>query len=68
MAAHLEHLYVVLKEFNHTTTSNKETLIRYFYKKLRPFIQVKLNNQGHDLDLWEKVVEKSVNINVKTSL
>ncbi len=31
-------------------------------------MQGKLDNWGHDLDLWKEVVEKIINVEVKTSL
>lgn len=36
-AAYLEYLQAVLKGFDLSTVPNKEILIRYFRKKLRPF-------------------------------
>ena len=67
-ATYLEHLQVVLKKFDPTTILNKETLICYFQEGLRISIQAQLDNQGRDLDVWDKVVEKVVNVKAKAGL
>ena len=38
-AAHLEHLQVVLQEFDPATTPNEEIMIQYFREGLRPFVR-----------------------------
>ncbi len=58
----------MLKEFDPIGTPNKTTLIRYFWKGLRPFIQVQLNYQRQDLDVWEEVVEKTGDAKAKANL
>ncbi len=65
---HLEHLQAVLKKFDPTGASNKTTLIRYFWKRLRPSIRPQLDHQKQDLDIWEEVVEKAGDIEVKANL
>lgn len=64
----LAHCQVVFKQFNVTAASYKETQICFFYKKQYLFIQVQLNLQELDLDLWKEVVEKPIDIKVKTNL
>ncbi len=49
-AAHLEHLQVVLKEFDPSDALNETTLIRYFREGLRLSIQAQLDYQERDLD------------------
>ena len=49
-AAHLEHLQVVIWEFDFATTPNKETMIRYFRESLRPSIRAYLDTWGWELD------------------
>lgn len=44
-AAHLKHLQAILKEFDSTTTSNKELLIWYFEDGLKPLIHIQLNKK-----------------------
>ncbi len=67
-AVQLGHLQAVLKEFDPTTTPNKETLLHYFQEGLHSFIQAQLDNWGRDLDVWDKVVEKAVDAKAKASL
>ena len=67
-AAYLKHLKAILKKFDPTTAPNKETLIYYFQKMLYPSIWTQLDNRGQNLDTWDEVVEKAVNVKVKASL
>ncbi len=67
-AAHLEHLQVVLKEFDLTSAPNKTTLIRYFREGLRPSIWAQLDYRGRDLDVWKEVVEKAGDVEAKVNL
>ncbi len=62
---HLEYLQAILKEFDPIAAPNKETLIHYFREELCLSIRAQLDNQGWDLDMWNKVVEKTVNVEVK---
>lgn len=66
--AHLEHLQAILKEFDPATTPNKNTMICYFRKRLRPSWRAQLNNQDCDLDLGEDAVEKVVKAKAKVAL
>ena len=43
-------------------------MIWYFQKSLTPSIRAQLDAQNQDLDSWEDVVEKAVNIKAKTLL
>ncbi len=65
---HLEHLQAVLKEFDFTGASNKTILIRYYWERLLPSIRAQLDHRGRDLDVWEEVVEKAGNAEVKANL
>ncbi len=67
-AIYLEHLQAVIKEFDLILASNEGILIGYFRKRLHPFIGAQLDNWGRDLDAWDEVVEKAVNIEVKAYL
>ena len=67
-AAYLEHLQAVLREFDPAATLNKETMIRYFRKGLRPSVWAQLDTQGRNQDSWEEAVEKAVNAEAKTLL
>ncbi len=67
-AAYLEHLQVVLKEFDPTGTPNKTILICYLREQLCLSIQAYLDYQGRDLDRWEEVVEKAGDAEAKANL
>ena len=64
----LKHLQAVLREFDPAATLNEEIMIRYFREGLRPFVRAQFDAKGGDLDSWEKVVEKTVNVEAKTFL
>ena len=49
-AAYLEHLQIVLKEFDPAAASTEEVLICYFCNSLRPSIQAQTDEQSRDLD------------------
>ncbi len=67
-AAHLEHLQVVLKEFDPTSAPNETTLIRYLREGLRLSIRAQLDYRGRNLDDWEEVVEKAGDVEAKANL
>ena len=56
---------MVVQEFDLATTPNKEIMIQYFRKSLKPSIWVQLDTQGRELDFEEEIVKKAVNIKVK---
>ena len=66
--AHLEHLQVVLREFDPATALNKEIMIRCFQERLRLSIQAQLDARSRDLDSWEEAVKKAVNAEAKALL
>ena len=45
-----------------------DSLIRYLREGLRPSIRAQLDARGQDLDSWDEVVEKAVNVEAKASL
>lgn len=67
-STYLEHLQAILIKFDPTIAPNKDILISYFQKKLRPSIQAQLDNRGQNLDMWDKIVEKAVNKEAKASI
>ena len=67
-AAYLKHLQAVLQEFDSVAAPNKDTMIRYFQKDLRPSIRAQLDVRDWDLDSWDEVVDKTVNAEAKASL
>ena len=68
LVAHIEYLQAILKELDPIATLNKETLIHYFHDGLRLSIRAQVDNRGRDLDAWEEVVEKAVNVEAKAGL
>lgn len=65
--AHLKYLQVVLKKFNSVVTLNKDGLIQYFWNCLCPYIKAQLDQLGKDLDMYNKAIEKIINIEIKAS-
>lgn len=49
-AAYLEYLQMILQEINLAVILNKQILIQYFWKSLRPSIQAQLDPRGWKLD------------------
>ena len=49
-AAYLEHLQIVLKEFDSVAAPNKEVLIRCFQESLRLSIQAQIDSWHQKLD------------------
>ena len=43
-------------------------MIRYFREGLRPSIRAQLDARGRELDSWEEVVEKAVDVEAKALL
>lgn len=64
-AAYIEHLQVVLKEFDPITILIKDVLIWYFWYKLSFSIQAQLNERRTDLNMWEEVINKIIDIETK---
>ena len=64
----MEHLQAVLREFNSVAAPNDDSLIRYFREGLRPSIRAQLDTRGRELDSWDEVIEKAVDVEAKTSL
>ncbi len=43
-------------------------MIRYFRERLHLSIRAQLDNRGQDLDIWDKLVEKAVDVEAKINL
>lgn len=67
LAAHLEHLETVLKEFDLDIASNKEVLICYFCNGLRSSIRAQTDESNGDLDTWEEGIEKVIDTEAKAA-
>ena len=68
LTSYLEHVQAVFQKFDPTVTPNKETLIQYFRKGLKPSSWAQLDARGRELDSWEVAVEKAVNAEAKILL
>ena len=66
-AAYLEHLQTVPKKFKPAATSIEEVLICYFCDGLKPFIWAQIDEQGQNLDTWEKAIKKTINVEAQTA-
>lgn len=64
---HLEHLQVLLKEFNFVATSNKNILIWYFWDRLRPSINIQLDKCRQNLDTKDKAINKIIYVKTNVS-
>ena len=67
-AAHLEHLQAVLKEFDPVAALNKEVLIRCFQEGLRSSIQAQMDSRHWELDSWNEVLNKAIEVKSKAAL
>ena len=59
---------MIFQKFDSATTPNKEIIIRFFQKGLKPSIWAKLHTRSRELDLREEIVKKAVNVEAKTLL
>lgn len=51
-ATHLEHLQIILQEFNVVYAFNKDLMIKYFRDGFRPSIYAQLNEKDKDQKNW----------------
>lgn len=58
----------MLKEFDSVVASNKEILIWCFCEGLRPLIQAQINSQHQELNFWDKVLDKPIDVKSKAEL
>ena len=65
--AHLEHLQTVFKEFDLAAAPTEEVLICYFCDGLRPSIRAQTDKRGRDLDTWEEVIKKAIDVEAKAA-
>ena len=47
---------------------NEDILIWYFWKDLKPSIQIQLDIQSWKLGFWDKVIEKAIDAKAKVLL
>lgn len=65
--AYLKYLQVVLKEFISVTATNKNILIWCFRDNFCSFIKAQLDKHKKNLDIWDKVIKKTINAKAKAS-
>ena len=61
-ATHLEHLQAILQKCDAIAAPNKDNMIWYFQEGLWPSIWVQLDVKDRDLDSWDEVVDKTVDV------
>lgn len=66
--AHLEHLQVILVEFDANGTPDELELICFFPEGLRPFIKGQIEQRGRELNSWDKPIEKAIDAKAKAIL
>lgn len=64
---YLEYQQVILKEFDPTTTQNKNNVIQYLQDYLCVSIKTLINKHGRDQDMWNKAIMKTIDSKAKAS-
>ena len=67
-AAYLEYLQSILIEFDPECAPEEGTMIWYFREGLRPSVRVKMEQRGRELNSFEELVEKTVDVEAKAAL
>lgn len=65
---YLEYPQFMLLKFDTDRSLKENNLIRYFRKDLKPLIKAQIEQKRRELDIWQKVIEKTVEIKSKTTL
>lgn len=58
----------MLVEFNNVGASNEPTMICYYWESLKPSIKFEIEQQDKASTSFEKMVQKTINIEAKTGL
>ena len=67
-AAYLKYLQFILIEFDSKCAPKEAIMIRYFPKGLCPSIRMKMKQYGRELDNFEELVKKTINVEAKAAL
>ena len=67
-AAHLEHFQSILFKYNLVGALTKPTMLRYFQKGPKPFILAKLKQQDLELESFNQMIKKAVDVKAKSTL
>ena len=66
-ASHLKHLHSILLEFDADGASGEPTMIRYFWKGLKPSMKAEMEQRGREFDSFKDMIQKTVDAKVKTA-
>ena len=67
-AAHLEYLQSILLEYNLVKASIKPIMLRYFWKNSKLLILAELKYHDLELESFDQMVKKTINVKAKTTL
>ena len=67
-AAYLEHLQIILLEFDADVVISKTVLIRLFRNGLQPFIYAQTEKNSCRKDIWEYAIKKTITAEAKIAL
>ena len=67
-AAHFKHLQSILTEFDSIGAPTETTIIQYFREGLKPPIKAKIDPCDRELDSFEELVEKAIEVEAKAAL
>ena len=67
-AAYLEHLQSILLEYDPVGAPTKPTILRYFREGLKPSVFAELKLQDLELESFDQIVKKAVNVEAKSAL
>ena len=67
-AAYLEHLQSILLEYDPVGAPTKPTMLRYFRKGLKPSVLAELEYQDLELESFDQMVKKTVDVKTKSAL
>ena len=67
-AAHLEYLQSILLEYDPVKAPTKPIMLRYFQESLKPSILAELEHRDLELESFDQMVKKTVDVEAKSTL
>ena len=67
-ASYLKHLQSILLEFDTDGAPKEPTMIRYFQENLKPSVRAEIEQRGRELDSFEELVQKAVDVEARVAL
>ena len=67
-AAHLEHLWTVLRKFDANAVISEPILIRLFCNGLRPSIRAQAKQESCQKHIWDQAIKKAITAKDKAAL